>query len=152
MKKSAILFGGTLAIVLAVGPAFAQTGSGGSTGGSSGATTGSGMTGHTGSGSGTTGKTGSTDTGSSTTTAPAEKPGKLSMPHHVTGEVVSANTNSMTVKDTKGKEYTFMADTATAGQMANFKQGDHVKVTYKKSKGQMVATKIAEAQTTKAAK
>ena len=134
MKKAAVLFGGTLAIALAVGPGFAQTGTGGTTGSSM------------------TGKTGSAETGSSTTSAPAKKPSKLSMPHHVTGEVVSSDASSMTVKDAKGKEHTFMADSDTASQMATFKQGDHVKVTYKKSKGQMVATKIATAQTTKAAK
>jgi len=98
----------------------------------------------------TTGKSGSTSSdatssGKSSTTAPAEKPGMTSMPHHVTGKVVSVDksANSVAIKDTKGKEMTLVADTDTAAELSRLKAGDEVKVTYKKDKGdQMVATKI----------
>jgi hypothetical protein len=72
----------------------------------------------------------------------------LSMPHHVTGLVVSADqaNNALTVKDAKGKDYTFSADKDAIGQLGTLKEGDRVKVTYKKSHDQMIATKIVEAQ------
>ncbi|HXJ80726.1 MAG TPA: hypothetical protein VMS64_18855 [Candidatus Methylomirabilis sp.] len=53
----------------------------------------------------------------------------------------------MTVKDSKGKEYSFKADSKAAMQMNNLKSGDHVKVDYRKSHGQMVATNIVEEST-----
>ena len=132
MKQAAIVLGGALAMFLATAPGFAQT-THGTTGGSTATPA---------------------EKPSGSTAAPAEKPSKLSMPHHVTGAVVSADQSgkSLTVKDSKGKEFTFMADSDAAAQMGSFKQGDRVKVTYKKSHGQMVATKIAQAESTKAAK
>lgn len=77
-------------------------------------------------------------------TAPAEKPGTLAMPHHVSGNVVSVDKkdHSVTIKDSKGKEMTLVADADTAADVARLKAGDEVKVTYKKNKDQMVATKI----------
>jgi len=91
---------------------------------------------------------------SGTTAAPAEKPGMTSMPHHVTGSVVSVDkkANSVSIKDSKGKEMTLVADTETAPELSRLKTGDEVKVTYKKDKNdQPVATKIdmARASTSK---
>src|SRR5215472_1850454 len=115
MKKAGVLFVGTLAALLAAGPGFAQTTSG-------------------------------TAKDPSTMSTPAPKPGMLSMPHRVTGQVVAAdvNDNSMTVRDSKGKEYMFKADADAALKLSTLKEGDHVKVVYKKSHGQMIATKITE--------
>jgi hypothetical protein len=83
-------------------------------------------------------------------TAPAEKPGVLAMPHHVTGNVVSVDkkANSVSIRDTKGKEYTLVADGDTVADLSRLKAGDEVKVTYKKNKDQMVATKITTTATT----
>src|SRR5215475_3417499 len=77
-------------------------------------------------------------------TAPAEKPSKLAMPHHVEGSVVSVNksANTVVIKDTKGKQFNLVADNDTAAELSRLKAGDQVEVTYKKSKDQMVATKI----------
>ena len=80
-----------------------------------------------------------------TTAAPAEKPGTLSMPHRMTGSVVSVDkkANTVNVKDNDGKELTLTADADTAAELSRLKVGDQVKVTYKKNnKDQMVATKI----------
>jgi hypothetical protein len=78
------------------------------------------------------------------TAAPAEKPGIFSLPHSVTGSVVSVDkkANRVNVVDSKGKELTLVADADTAPEISRLKAGDQVKVTYKKSKDQMVATKI----------
>jgi hypothetical protein len=123
MKKATVLFVGTLAMMLAAGPGLAQT-------------------------------TGTTTKDSTTSTAPAEKPSKLSMPHRVTGEVVSADpaANTLTVKDSKGKNYTFKADGEAAPRLTDLKAGDRVKVNYKKSHGEMVATKIEAPTSAKATK
>jgi hypothetical protein len=80
-----------------------------------------------------------------TTAAPAEKPGMLSMPHRMTGSVVSVDkkANTVNVKDNDGKELTLTADADTAAELSRLKPGDQVKVSYKKNdKDQMVATKI----------
>jgi len=121
MRQSIALFGGTLALLVATtGPGFAQTTP--------------------------------PSTAPPPAAAPAEKPSHLSMWHHVTGEVTAADQNAktLTVRNSKGKEFTFTADSDTAGQLATLKSGDHVKVTYKKSHGQLVATKIAESRVAKA--
>ena len=117
MKKATVLFAGTLAALLAAGPGLAQT-------------------------------TPSTTKDSTDSAAPAEKPSKLAVPHRVTGEVVStdAAANTLTVKDAKGKNYTFKADGDAAPRLSDLKAGDRVKVNYKKSHGEMVATKIVDAQ------
>jgi len=62
----------------------------------------------------------------------------------VTGSVLSVDkkSNSVSIKDTKGKEMTLVADTDTAAQLSRLKEGDEVKATYKKDKDQMVLTKI----------
>jgi len=72
------------------------------------------------------------------------------MPHHVTGNVVSVDkkANSVSIRDTKGKEYTLVADGDTVAELRRLKAGDEVKVTYKKAKDQMVATKITTTATT----
>src|ERR1700752_3421613 len=103
MNRSAVLFSAALATLLIGGPALAQT-------------------------SGTpkttepTGKS-STDKSSQGTAAPAEKPGVLSMPHHVTGSVVSVNAKNHTVavKDKEGKELTLVADAETAADLGRLK-------------------------------
>jgi Cu/Ag efflux protein CusF len=78
--------------------------------------------------------------------APAEKPSRLALSHHVTGEVmlVDKSAKTLTVKDAKGKEFMFTADADAAPRLSDVKTGDRVKVSYKKSHGQMVATKITE--------
>jgi hypothetical protein len=118
MKKTTVLFVGTLAALLAAGPGLAQT----------------------------TKDTTITTKESTTTAPPADKPSKLAMPHRVTGEVVAADAaaNTLTVKDSKGTNYTFKADTDAAPRLSDLKAGDRVKVNYKKSHGEMVATKIVE--------
>ncbi len=122
MKKATVLFAGTLAALLVAGPGLAQTSS--------------------------------TTQESTTTTAPAEKPSKLAMPHKVTGEVIAADAsaNTLTVKDSKGKNYTFKADGDAAPRLTDLKAGDRVKVNYKKSHGEMVATKIEPSTSSKASK
>ena len=79
-------------------------------------------------------------------TTPAEKPGKLAMPHHAEGSVVSVDksTNSVAIRDTKGKELTLVADRDTAAELTRLKPGDQVKATYKKSHDQLVMTKISD--------
>src|SRR5262245_41662928 len=127
MKKATGVLAGTLAALLLVGPGFAQTS--------------------------TTTKE-STTSKDTTTSAPAEKPSKMAMPHRVTGEVVSADAaaSTLTVKDSKGKNYTFKADSDAAGRLGDLKAGDRVKVNYKKSHGEMVATKIEPSTASKASK
>jgi invasion protein IalB len=79
------------------------------------------------------------------TAPPAEKPGLFSMPHRVTGTVVSVEkeSNSVNVKNNDGKELTLVADADTVADLSRLKPGDQVKITYKKTKDQMVAIKIA---------
>jgi hypothetical protein len=77
-----------------------------------------------------------------------EKPGKLAMPHRVTGNVVSVDeaAGTFTVQDSKGKDYVLTADPALGSQLSDVKAGGHVKVSYKKApSGQLIATKIAPA-------
>ena len=120
MKSAAVLFAVGLTTLLLTGPAMAKDPAGTTT-------------------------TTPQDSGSKSTTAPAEKPGMLSMPHHATGRVVSVDksANSMQIKDSKGKELTLVADPDTTAEMSRLKAGDQVEVTYKKDKDQMVATKIS---------
>jgi hypothetical protein len=119
MKRAAVLFAVGLTTLLMSGPAVAKDPAAAT--------------------SGTTGAT-----------APADKPGILAMPHHVTGNVVAVDkkANSVSVKDTKGREYTLVADGDTVADLSRLKAGDEVKVTYKKEKNQMVATKITTVTTT----
>ena len=81
-----------------------------------------------------------------------EKPGKLAMPHRVTGSVVSVDESArtFTVQDSNGKDYVLTADPALGSQLNEVKAGGQVKVSYKKnSSGQMIATKIAPADSMK---
>lgn len=128
MKRTAVLFMTGLAALLLSGPAVAKD---------------------------RTGTTSSTDSESrGAQTAPAEKPGTLAMPHHAEGSVVSVNKNANTVviKDTKGEQLNLVADNETAAQLNRLKAGDQVKVTYKKSKDQMVATKITLTESTRSSR
>ena len=79
-------------------------------------------------------------------TAPAEKPGVMAIPHNVTGSVVAVDksTYSVSIRDTKGRELTLVADSDTAAELARLKPGDQVKATYKKSHDQLVMTKISD--------
>jgi len=114
MTRAAVLFAAGLATLLLSGPAIAADRSGSS------ATTPS--------------------------TAPAQKPSVLAIPHNVTGSVVSVDqtTNSVSIRDTKGKELTLVADNDTGPELAHLKPGDQVKATYKKSHDQLVMTKISD--------
>jgi len=81
-----------------------------------------------------------------------EKPGKLAMPHRITGNVVSVDESAgtFTVQDSKGKECVLIADPALGSQLNDVKAGGQVKVSYKKTpSGQMVATKIEPADSLK---
>jgi len=64
----------------------------------------------------------------------------------VTGTVVSVNKKAemFTLKTTNGTVL-LKADTDTASQLGALKSGDRVKVSYKNSKGEMIATKIEPA-------
>lgn len=76
--------------------------------------------------------------------APAEKPSIFSLPHQVTGQVVAVNqeTLMLTVRTPDRGTFSLKADTDTAPQLSTLKAGDRVKVIYKSSKGEMVATRI----------
>jgi hypothetical protein len=84
---------------------------------------------------------------STTDAAPAQKPSMFRMPHRVTGSVVAVDqtAQTFTVRDEKGKTFTLKADTDTAPQLSLLRQGERVKVTYKNSEGQMIATSISSA-------
>jgi Cu/Ag efflux protein CusF len=77
--------------------------------------------------------------------ATEQKPSKLSLTHHVTGEVVAVDQNAKTVtvkKGAKGKEMTFNAEGGAVSRLSDIKEGDRVKVTYKKSHNQLLASEI----------
>jgi len=120
MKRAAVLFTVGLTTLLLSGPAVAKDPSG------------------------TTTPPHDSESRGAQTTAPAEKPSKLAVPHHVEGSVVSVNksANTVVIKDTKGKQFNLVADNDTVAELSRLKAGDQVEVTYKKSKDQMVATKI----------
>jgi hypothetical protein len=82
-----------------------------------------------------------------TDAAPAQKPSMLRMSHRVTGSVVAVDqaAKTFTVRDGNGKTYTLKADTDTAVQLSLLREGERVKVTYRNSDGQMIATKISAA-------
>ncbi len=81
------------------------------------------------------------------TTTPAQKPGKLALSHTVTGTVVSVNKKAemFTLKTTSGNTVLLKADADTASQLGALKSGERVKVSYKNSQGDKIATKIAPA-------
>jgi hypothetical protein len=78
---------------------------------------------------------------------PANKPSAFAMPHDVTGNVISVNKNaqSFTLKTSKGETMFIRADVDTAPLLSTLKKGERVKVNYKNSKGDKVATKITPA-------
>ena len=77
----------------------------------------------------------------------AKKPSALAVPHHITGNVLSVNRNAdmFTVKGSDGTTHTLKADQAVASQLKDLKKGERVKVTYKNSKGEQIATKVTPA-------
>lgn len=89
------------------------------------------------------------------TTSPsttADKPGRMAMTHHVTGDVVNVDENAktFTVKDSKGKEYVLSTDSASGSRVGPVNAGERVKVSYKKGKnGGLIATKVAPAASSK---
>jgi hypothetical protein len=74
-------------------------------------------------------------------------PSSLALPHHVTGQVVSVNKPAklFTLKTADGATMLLAADGDTLPQFSTLKKGERVKVTYKNSQGQSVATKITPA-------
>lgn len=89
------------------------------------------------------------------TTSPSstsEKPARMAMTHHVTGNVVNVDENgkTFTVKDTKGKEYVLSTASASSTQVGPVSAGERVKVSYKKAQnGGLIATKVAPADTSR---
>jgi hypothetical protein len=79
--------------------------------------------------------------------APAERPSMFSLPHQVTGQVVAVNqeTLMLTVRTPDRGTFSLKADTDTAPQLGTLKRRNRVKVTYKNSRGEMVATSITPA-------
>jgi hypothetical protein len=79
--------------------------------------------------------------------APAERPSMFSLPHQVIGQVVAVNqeTLMLTVRTPDRGTFSLKADTDTAPQLGTLKRGDRVRVSYKNSRGEMVATRIAPA-------
>ncbi len=49
------------------------------------------------------------------------------------------------VKGSDGTTHTLKADQAVASQLKDLKKGERVKVTYKNSKGEQIATKVTPA-------
>ena len=80
-------------------------------------------------------------------TAPAKTPSSLALPHHVTGQVLSVNKPAklFTLKTADGATMLLAADGDMLPQFSTLKKGERVKVTYKNSQGQSVATKITPA-------
>jgi hypothetical protein len=74
---------------------------------------------------------------------PAETPSVFALPHQLTGQVVAVNqgTLMLTVR-TLERTLSLKADAETAPKLSTLKTGDRVKVSYKNSKGEMVATRI----------
>jgi len=74
---------------------------------------------------------------------PAETPSVFALPHQLTGLVVAVNlgTLMLTVR-TSERTLSLKADADTAPKLSTLKTGDRVKVSYKNSKGEMVATRI----------
>jgi FtsP/CotA-like multicopper oxidase with cupredoxin domain len=78
---------------------------------------------------------------------PAKKPSALTLPYQATGDVVSVNkrAQSFTLKTSSGGTMLLMADAHMAPQLSTLKKGERVKVSYKNSQGQRIATKIVPA-------
>jgi hypothetical protein len=77
------------------------------------------------------------------TAGPAEKPSMFALPHQLTGEVVAVNQTTLVfTMRTSERTISLRTDPDTAQQLSTLKAGDRVKVIYKNSKGEMVATRI----------
>ena len=80
--------------------------------------------------------------------APSDDPGALSVPHHLSGRVISVNekTKTLSVKDDRGKQFSLIATADTAAHLKRLKVGDQITLTYKKHRGRLVVTEIERAQ------
>lgn len=78
---------------------------------------------------------------------PAERSSMFALLHQVTGQVVAVNhdTLMLTVRTPDRGTFSLKADTDTAPQLSTLKRGDRVTVSYKNSRGEMVATRISPA-------
>jgi hypothetical protein len=78
---------------------------------------------------------------------PANKPSAFAVPRHTTGDVVSVNKRAQlfTLKTTDGETMLLRAGADTASQVRTLKNGERVKVSYKNSQGEKVATRITPA-------
>ena len=78
---------------------------------------------------------------------PANKPSAFAVPRHTTGDVVSVNKRAQlfTVKTTDGETILLRAEADTAPQLSTLKKGERVKVSYRNSQGEKIATKITPA-------
>jgi len=74
-------------------------------------------------------------------------PSVFAVPRHTTGDVVSVNKRAQlfTVRTTDGETILLKAGPDTAPQFSTLKKGERVKVSYKNSQGEKVATKITPA-------
>ena len=77
----------------------------------------------------------------------ANKPSAFAVPRHTTGDVVSVNKRAQlfTVRTTDGETILLRAGADTAAQLSTLKKGARVKVSYRNSQGDKVATKITPA-------
>ena len=78
---------------------------------------------------------------------PAKKPSAFTLPQHAMGDVVSVNkrTQSFALKTSSGGTMFLMADAYTAPRLSTLKKGERVRVSYKNSQGQKIATRIVPA-------
>ena len=77
------------------------------------------------------------------TAGPAEKPSMSPCLTRSTGEVVAVNQTTLVfTMRTSERTISLKTDPDTAQQLSTLKAGDRVKVIYKNSKGEMVATRI----------
>jgi hypothetical protein len=84
--------------------------------------------------------------------AATDKPGRLAMPHSVTGSIVDVNESArtFTVRDSNGKDFVLTTDPSSGSPLSDIKAGGYVKVSYKKApSGQLVAMKITQAHSTR---
>jgi Cu/Ag efflux protein CusF len=140
MKKVAGVFAGSMAVLMLVSPVLAQSSSPVQPSMKDSTT-------------GTT--TAPTTTEKGTATAPSEKHVKLGLMHHVTANVVSVDQSAKTLtvkKGAKGKEMTFTVQDNATPRLSDLKEGDRVKVSYKKDHDQLMATDIAKSSAAKSSK
>ena len=77
----------------------------------------------------------------------ANKPSAFAVPRHTTGDVVSVNKRAQlfTVRTTDGETLLLRAGADTAPRLSTLKKGERVRVNYRHSQGEKVATKITRA-------